>query len=471
MIVPYSGFSEKKEMLKRGELDLLENVKGFLRSIQNEKDINAFNSVFPEEALSKATQIKEKIAKGTEGKLAGMVISVKDVLSLINKPMTASSSILGNFIAEYSATVLEKLDYEDAIIVGKTNCDEFAMGSTNETSAFGYVRNPRNNEFVPGGSSGGSAAAVAANLCDVSLGTDTGGSIRQPASFCGVYGFKPTYSLVSRYGLTSYASSFDTIGPIAKNISDIAIVLDVIAGYDPKDSTSSKIEKINFCQTESLNRNLRIGLPQEYLSEGLDPEIHDSLNNYLDKVREKGFCVEIISLPHTEYSVSVYYILTTAEASSNLSRYDGVRYGLRSSSHSNIEDMYTTSRTLGFGDEVKLRIMLGTYVLSSGYFDAYYKKAQKVRRLIKNDFDNAFQNVDLIIAPTSPHIAQKIGEKSENPLQMYLGDIYTTSANLAGIPALNIPIGFAKNGLPFGIQVMANRFSDKLLIDFGKEME
>ncbi|MHC1737046.1 MAG: Asp-tRNA(Asn)/Glu-tRNA(Gln) amidotransferase subunit GatA [Ignavibacteriaceae bacterium] len=471
MLSPYSSFSEKKEMLKRGVLDLSENIEEFLLSIQNEKEINAYNSVFSEEALGKATEIKEKITKGTEGKLAGMVISVKDVLSLINKPMTASSSILGNFIAEYSATVIGKLENEDAIIIGKTNCDEFAMGSTNESSAFGFVRNPLNKEFVPGGSSGGSAAAVAANLCDVSLGTDTGGSIRQPASFCGVYGLKPTYSLVSRYGLTSYASSFDTIGPIANNISDIAIVLDVIAGHDPKDSTSSKIEKINFSDIEPINKNLRIGLPREYLSEGLDPEIRDSLNNYLDKVREKGFSVEFISLPHTEYSVSVYYILTTAEASSNLSRYDGVRYGFRSLSHSNLDEMYTTSRTLGFGDEVKLRIMLGTYVLSSGYFDAYYKKAQKVRRLIKNDFDNAFQNVDLIIAPTTPHIGQKIGEKSENPLQMYLGDIYTTSANLAGIPALNIPVGFAKNGLPVGIQVMANRFNDKLLISFGKEME
>jgi len=470
MLTAYANFSEKTEKLKQGKLNLVNNIHEFLTLISEKKELNTFNSVFSQEGISKAAEVQVKIDKGIGGKLAGMVMSVKDVLSVKNKPMTSSSNMLRNFIAQYSATVIEKLEKEDAIIIGKTNCDEFAMGSTNETSAFGVVRNPVNKDFVPGGSSGGSAAAVAANLCDVSLGTDTGGSIRQPASFCGVYGFKPTYSLVSRYGLTSYASSFDTIGPIAKNVSDIACVMDVIAGHDPKDSTSSDVAKINFCDHEPLAKNLRIGVPKEYLSEGLDFEISDAVNRYLDKVREKGFRIEFICLPHTDYAVAAYYILTTAEASSNLSRYDGVRYAFRSDSFSNLDEMYRATRTEGFGDEVKLRIMLGTYVLSSGYYEAYYRKAQKVRRLIKNDFDAAFQNVDIIIAPTTPHIGQRIGAKPENPLQMYLGDIYTTSANLAGIPVLNIPVGYSKSGLPIGVQVLANQFNDKMLINFGSEM-
>jgi len=470
MSLHYSCFSDKLNKMKTGEINLPENVLAFLHSIGENKSLNAYNSVFREEALSKADTNAGKISSGDHGKLAGMVISVKDVISIKDKPMTSSSAILKNFSPVYSATVIERLLAEDAIIIGKTNSDEFAMGSTNETSAFGFVRNPVNREYVPGGSSGGSAASVAARLCDVSLASDTGGSIRQPASFCGVYGFKPTYSLVSRYGLTSYASSFDTIGPIANNISDIAIVMDVISGHDPKDSTSSQLPPANFSVPEKLPEGLKIGLPLEYLGEGLDPQIKSFLDSFINRIRSRGIKVEPVSLPHTSYAVAAYYILTTAEASSNLSRYDGVRYGHRSLNNSDLNEMYTLSRTEGFGDEVKLRIMLGTYVLSAGYYDAYYKKAQKVRRLIKNDFDAVFSSVDLIIAPTTPHIGQKIGDGFTDPLQMYLGDVYTTSANLAGIPALNIPAGYSDSGLPVGLQLMANCFNDKLLLDFGREV-
>lgn len=467
-MITYKNFSEKSELLKNGNISLSENVKHFLNEIEANKDINAFNFVF-EDCVEIARKVEEKIKNGSAGKLAGMVIAIKDVLSIKDKPLTCSSKILGNFNSLYTATAVQKLIDEDAIIIGKTNCDEFAMGSSNENSYFGEVKNPVNREYVPGGSSGGSAAAVAANLCDVSLGTDTGGSIRQPASFCGVYGLKPSYGRVSRYGLTAFASSFDSIGAFANNIDDIALVHEVISGFDPNDSTSENVEVPNYSSFSKKIENIKIGIPKEYFGEGLNPEIKDSINQQIDAIKSKGFEIVEISLPKTEYAIATYYILITAEASSNLSRYDGARYGYRTGDKVNLKQMYTKSRSEGFGKEVKRRIMLGTYVLSAGYYDAYYKKAQQVRRLIQEDFKKAFESVDIILAPTTPTTAFKIGEKTEDPLEMYLGDIYTTSANLAGIPGINIPIGNDSKGLPIGMQLMADQFEEDLLLNFVKK--
>lgn len=467
-MITYRNFSEKSELLKNGSLSLTENVKFFLNKIEANKDINAFNFVF-EDCIDIAKKVEEKIKNGTAGKLAGIVIAVKDVLSIKDKPLTCSSKILENFNSLYTATSVQKLIDEDAIIIGKTNCDEFAMGSSNETSYFGVVKNPVNKEYVPGGSSGGSAAAIAANLCDVALGTDTGGSIRQPASFCGVYGLKPSYGRVSRFGLTAFASSFDSIGAFANNIEDIALVHEVISGFDPNDSTSENVEVPNYSLFLNNLDNVKIGIPKEYFGEGLDSEIKRNINNQIETLKAKGFEIVEISLPKTEFAIATYYILITAEASSNLARYDGARYGYRTSDKVNLKQMYTKSRSEGFGDEVKRRIMLGTYVLSAGYYDAYYKKAQQVRRLIQEDFKKAFESVDIILAPTTPTTAFKIGEKTDDPLQMYLGDIYTTSANLSGIPGINIPIGKNNNGLPIGMQLMADQFEEDLLLSFIKK--
>jgi aspartyl-tRNA(Asn)/glutamyl-tRNA(Gln) amidotransferase subunit A len=469
-LLSYTNFSDKLQKIQAGKLSLRDNVQFFLNTIENKKHLNAFNFVFSEDALKDAVKIEEKIKKGIFGKLAGMVIAIKDVLAIKDKPLTCSSNILRNFISLYDATAVHKLIKEDAIIIGKTNCDEFAMGSSNENSAFGHVLNPEDNSRVPGGSSGGSAVAVAAGLCDVALGTDTGGSIRQPASFCGVYGMKPTYGRVSRYGLTAFASSFDCIGPFAKNVEDIALVLQVIAGKDKKDSTSAEKDIPDFYYSlnnsvEDINLNKpRIGIPKEYFAEGLNAEIKNAIEERINQLKKSGFDIIEISLPNTEYSIATYYILTTAEASSNLARYDGARYGFRHQDSSTLKEMYNLSRSEGFGTEVKRRIMLGTYVLSAGYYDAYYRKAQKVRRLLKNDFDNAFQKVDLILTPIAPTVAFKIGEKSDDPLEMYLGDIYTTSANLAGIPGINIPIAKNSEGLPIGMQLMANQFNELTLL-------
>lgn len=459
----YKNHKQKIELIKSGKISLKQNVADFLLNIKKNEHLNAFNFVF-EDSASEVDLIERKIKTGKHGKLAGMVIAVKDVISIKSKPLTCSSNILIGFEAVYNATVVEKLLQEDAILIGKTNCDEFAMGSSNENSAFGKVLNPVNNDYVPGGSSGGSAAAVAANLCDAALGTDTGGSIRQPAAFCGVYGLKPTYGRVSRYGLTAFASSFDTIGPFAKNIDDIALILETISGNDNFDSTFVNSEIHSFSEKISSERKFKIGLPKEYFSDGLDDEIRKIIFEHVEILKNAGNEVTEISLPHTEFAIATYYILTTAEASANLSRFDGAHYGLRSKNASNIDEMYKFSRTEGFGEEVKRRIMLGTYVLSSGYYDAYYKKAQKVRSLIKSDFDNAFKEVDIILTPTTPTAAFKIGEKSENPLEMYLSDIYTTSANLAGIPAINVPIGFNKIGLPIGMQLLSKQFDELSLL-------
>jgi aspartyl-tRNA(Asn)/glutamyl-tRNA(Gln) amidotransferase subunit A len=461
----YNNHAEKLEQIKSGQLSLEENIKHFLNKIEEEKDINAFNFVF-DECIDTAKSVEEKIKNGNAGKLAGMVIAVKDVLSIKDKPLTCSSKILDNFQSLYTATAIQKLIDEDAIIIGKTNCDEFAMGSSNENSYFGIVKNPVNKKYVPGGSSGGSAAAVAAGLCDVAIGTDTGGSIRQPAAFCGVLGMKPSYGRVSRYGLNAFASSFDTIGPFAKDIKDLALVQEVLSGFDEMDSTSENKPVPSLSTLNKNATNLKIGIPKEYFSDGLNSEIKSAIDNQITSLKEKGFEIIEISLPKTEYSIATYYILTTAEASSNLARFDGARYGYRAEGKLNLKQMYTKSRSKGFGKEVKRRIMLGTYVLSAGYYDAYYKKAQQVRRLIKEDFENAFKQVDIILTPTTPTTAYKIGEKTSDPLEMYLGDIYTTSANLSGIPGINIPVGFDSKGLPIGMQLMANQFEEELLLNF-----
>lgn len=459
----YNNYLEKIELIKNGGMSLEQNVKDFLRNIDNNKNLNAFNFIF-EESIEQAKLIEEKIKAGTAGKAAGLVVAIKDNIAIKDKPLTCSSKILNNFNSIYNADVVERLINEDAIIIGKTNCDEFAMGSSNENSAFGIVKNPYDETRVPGGSSGGSAVAVAANLCDAALGSDTGGSIRQPASFCGVFGLKPTYGRVSRYGLTAFASSFDSIGPLTKNIEDLALVLSIISGWDEKDSTSQNIPVQDYIENINHKSKLRIGIPKEYFGEGLNDEIRTVINEQINFLIGKDFEIVDISLPHTEYSIATYYILTTAESSSNLARYDGVRYGYRSKNSKNLSNMYMNTRSEGFGAEVKRRIMLGTYVLSAGYYDAYYRKAQKVRRLLKQDFDNAFEKVDLILTPTTPTTAFKIGEKTSEPLEMYLNDIYTTSANLTGIPALSIPIGFDKNGLPIGMQLMSAQLNEQVLL-------
>ena len=460
----YSNHKEKLSKLISGELSLIDNVSYFLKNIEKNNHLNTFNFVFEKEVLKQAEIIQDKIKNGTNGKLAGMVIGIKDVLSIKDKPTTCSSNTLKNFNAIYTATAVQKLIDEDAIIIGKTNCDEFAMGSSNENSAFGTVLNPNDNTRVAGGSSGGSAAAVSAGLCDAALGTDTGGSIRQPASFCGVYGLKPTYGRVSRYGLTAFASSFDSIGPFANSVNDLSIILEVISGKDENDSTSSDKSVPAFSSLSEKEKTIKIGIAKEYFGEGLDEEIDVSIKDVIQKLESFKINFKEVTMPHTKYTISTYYILTTAEASSNLARYDGTRFGHRTKEYRSLIDMYEKTRSEGFGKEVKRRIMLGTYVLSAGYYDAYYRKAQKVRRLIKDDFDKVFEKVDLILTPTTPTTAFLIGAKIDDPLTMYLNDIYTTSANLAGIPCINIPIGKDKKGLPIGMQLLANQFEEEKLL-------
>ena len=463
-MLSYSSISDKINKVKSGEISLTENVKEYLVRIQENKKLNAFNFLFEDDTLKDAERIEAKIKSGKQGKLAGAVIAIKDVLSIKNKPTTCSSKILKDFTALYTATAVQKLIDEDAIIIGKTNCDEFAMGSSNENSAFGNVLNPADNERVPGGSSGGSAAAVAADLCDAALGTDTGGSIRQPAAFCGVFGLKPSYGRVSRYGLTAFASSFDCIGPFTKNAEDAALILEVMSGKDECDSTSYDTPIPEYSKNLDFDKKFKIGLPKECFGEGLSEEMKKATDSLVKELSLKGFEIIDISLPHSEYTIATYYILTTAEASSNLARYDGAKYGYRSDNSGTLIDMYKSSRSEGFGTEVKRRIMLGTYVLSAGYYDAYYLKAQKVRRLIKNDFDKAFEKVDLVLTPTAPTTAFKIGEKSNDPLEMYLSDIYTTSANLAGIPAISFPYSKDSNGLPIGLQFLSKQFDEPSLL-------
>jgi aspartyl-tRNA(Asn)/glutamyl-tRNA(Gln) amidotransferase subunit A len=440
-------------------------TKAYLDEIQRRQSLNAFLTVFGDEAVAEARRVDGRIAAGSAGPLAGMVIAVKDVLNMTGKPTTCASKMLASFRSVYDATVIERLRAADAVFIGKTNMDEFAMGSSNENSAFGPVKNPCDESRVPGGSSGGSAAAVAAGLATVSLGSDTGGSIRQPAALCGIFGLKPTYGRVSRYGLVAFASSFDQIGPFAHSARDLASVLQVIAGYDPKDSTSARVPVPDY--NAALNgdvRGLRIGLPKEYFSNALDSEIRAAIERAIEMLRKRGAIISEVSLPHTEYTIATYYILATAEASSNLARFDGARYGYRAKQVQNISQMYTKSRSEGFGAEVKRRIMLGTYVLSAGYYDAYYVKAQKVRRLIQKDFLDAFASVDCLLTPTAPSTAFAFGEKMDDPLQMYLSDIYTVSANLAGIPAVSVPGGVDHQNLPIGIQILGKQFDESTIL-------
>jgi len=396
-------------------------------------------------------------------------IAIKDNMCMKNLETTCCSHILSGFKAPYNATVIQKLIDSGAILIGNTNMDEFAMGSSTENSFYGPTRNPWNLNRVPGGSSGGSAAAVAANEAVWAIGSDTGGSIRQPASFCGVVGLKPTYGRVSRYGLIAFASSLDQIGPITKDVTDSALLMNIIAGYDPMDSTSAKIPVPDFTQALKNDvQGLKIGIPKEYFVEGLDPEINNAIKNAIEILKKQGATFEEVSLPHTEYGIATYYITATSEASSNLARYDGVQYGIREfpekTRKSTLLDMYDETRDLGFGAEVKRRIMLGTYSLSSGYYDAFYLKGLKVRTLIKNDFDKIFEHFDAIIGPTTPTTAFKIGDRTDDPLSMYLSDIYTVSANLSGIPAISIPCGFSKDNMPIGLQIMGKPFDEEMLM-------
>ncbi len=459
----YKTFTDVKMALEKG-LSVEDILNKYLENIEERKDLNAFLEVFESSAREKAKQVDEKIQNGTAGRLAGMIIGIKDNICYKDHKVSASSKILGGFESIYSATVIERLLAEDAVIIGRLNCDEFAMGSSNENSAFGPVRNALNEDFVPGGSSGGSASAVAANLCTVALGSDTGGSIRQPASFTGTLGLKPTYGRVSRYGLIAYASSFDQIGPIANNIEDIALVTEIIAGGDEYDSTASTKPVPSF-EPKGLSGKLKIAYIKETLdSEGIDPEIKARIEQLVNCLRADGHELIPVSFPYLDYMVPTYYVLSTAEASSNLARFDGVHYGYRSEDAEGVEETYVKSRTEGFGAEVKRRIMTGTFVLSHGYYDAYYTKAQKVRRLIQDRTKEILSQNDLILLPTTPTTAFEINAVKD-PIQMYLQDIFTVQANLSGNPAISLPIGQHPNGMPYGLQLIGKHFEEKELID------
>ena len=458
------------EKIKNGQLKAVDVVRDAFRLIE-EKDskIGAFLRTDFDSAIKDAEVIDKKSPKN--GLLAGVPIANKDNILIKGRVSSCASKILENFTSIYNASAVDNVFNENGIIVGNANMDEFAMGSSTETSYYKKTLNPWDFERVPGGSSGGPAAAVGAGMVPLALGSDTGGSIRQPAAFCGVVGMKPTYGLVSRYGLVAFASSLDQIGPIARNVKDAALLLSAIAGYDEKDSTSYKTEKINYFEDLEMDvKGLKIGVPKEYFIEGLQSDIKNNINGIVSKLSDYGANIEEISLPMTEYAVAVYYIIATAEASSNLARYDGVKYGYRYKEAESLMDMYVETRTRGFGDEVKRRILLGTFVLSSGYYDAYYKRAQKVRTLISQDFKNAFEKVDLIIAPTTPTTAFKFGEK-KSPLEMYLSDVFTIPVNLAGLPAMSIPTGFDSSGLPIGMQIIGPFLSEKLILKLGYYIE
>jgi len=471
-LITAKNFTTLRRSLLAGETTCEHIVNGYLDTISSHQRLNAFLSVFAEEAQERARAVDKKIDRGIHGPLAGMVVALKDNLCMSGKRVTCGSKILEQFESPYDATVVRKLTDADAIVIGKTNLDEFAMGSSTENSAFHPVLHPADETRVPGGSSGGSAVAVAAGMATTALGSDTGGSVRQPAAMCGVVGLKPTYGRVSRYGLVAFASSFDQIGPFGASVTDAAAVLEVIAGHDPSDSTSARMPVPAY--TKQLSRTisgLRVGLPREYFSDGLGKEIHAAINSRVDILKEHGAEVKEVSLPHSEYTIATYYILTTAEASSNLARYDGARYGFRARGSHDVTAMYTKSRSEGFGAEVKRRIMLGTYVLSAGYYDAYYRKGQQTRRLIKEDFDNVFREVDCLITPTAPTTAFKLNEKIDDPLTMYLSDIYTVSANLAGVPAISIPCGNDHHGLPIGLQIIGKQFDEETILRVGYLLE
>lgn len=453
--------------IKAGEVTVLEAVTATLDAIdRKEKEIHSFITIDREGALQRAEEVQKQIDDGTlTGPLAGVPVAIKDNMCTKDLRTTCASKMLENYVPTYTATAVENLEKAGAIIIGKTNMDEFAMGSTTETSAYGVTRNPWNTDHVPGGSSGGSAAAVAAEECIYALGSDTGGSIRQPSAYCGVTGMKPTYGTVSRYGLVAYGSSLDQIGPIAKDVTDCATILEVIASYDKKDSTSIQREDYHF--TEALVddvKGMRIGVPNDYLGEGLDPDVKKAIKTAASQLEKKGAIVEEFNLSLVDYAIPAYYVIASAEASSNLARFDGVKYGYRTEEYEGLHNMYRKSRSRGFGEEVKRRIMLGSFVLSSGYYDAYYLKALKTKALIKQAFDKAFEKYDVILGPVAPTTAPKLGESLSDPLKMYLSDIYTVSVNLAGLPALSLPCGEDKNGLPIGLQLIGNCFEEKKII-------
>ena len=454
---------ELNDMLRKGETTsqaVTESVLGRIRAVDNK--VKAYITVTEEVALRQAEQADKRIkAKDASSPLLGIPIAVKDNMCTDGIKTTCASKILGNFVPPYDATVVRKLNQAGYVLCGKPNMDEFAMGSSTENSGFFITKNPWDLERIPGGSSGGSAAATAAGECIGSLGSDTGGSIRQPAACCGVVGLKPTYGRVSRFGLVAFASSLDQIGPITKDVTDSALLMNVISGHDVKDSTSANIPAPDF--TKALKKDakgLRIGLPREYFIEGMDPEVEKAVRDAVKTLEGLGATVVEVSLPHTDYAVATYYILATSEASSNLARYDGIKYGFRAEGAKDLLDLYMKSRSQGFGPEVKRRIMLGTYALSAGYYDAYYKKGQQARTLIKGDFDEAFRMVDVIATPTAPTAAFRIGEKSSDPLQMYLSDIFTISVNLAGIPGISLPCGFTSTNLPIGLQLLGKHFDE-----------
>ena len=469
---PSPSFQEIQQNLKKGSVSCTDLVKHHLVNIEKHKALNAFLSVYEKEALERAAEIDQKIKSDQAGKLAGLVVGIKDVFAYQNHPLQGASKILDGFQSQYNATVVQRLLDADAIIIGRQNCDEFAMGSSNENSAFGPVKNAIDPTRVSGGSSGGSAVAVMADMCQVSIGSDTGGSVRQPAAFCGVIGLKPTYSRISRYGLMAYASSFDCVGVFANHVEDIALVLEVIAGEDEFDSTVSK----KAVSPYSLNVHKpsspqRVAYLREALtSSALQPEIKDSLQKKINQLTAQGHTVEAIDLPLNEYVLPTYYILVTAEASSNLSRYDGVRYGYRSVNGTDLTSMYKKTRAEAFGQEVQRRILLGTYVLSASYYDAYYTKAQKVRRLIREEMKNIFKTYDFLLMPITPTTAFPLGEHTTNPVEMYLADLFSVQANVAGLPAISVPCGNDHQGLPIGLQLVADDFTEERLLAFAKHM-
>jgi aspartyl-tRNA(Asn)/glutamyl-tRNA(Gln) amidotransferase subunit A len=457
---------ELHDLLGKREVSAREVTEAFYRRIEAlDARVHAYLTLTRELALEQADQADYRRQTGEAGPLLGIPLAIKDVICTKGVRTTCGSKILHNFVPPYDATVMERLRAAGAIVLGKTNMDEFAMGSSTEHSAYGITHNPWDLNTIPGGSSGGSAAAVVADDCAAALGTDTGGSIRQPAACCGIVGLKPTYGRVSRYGLVAFASSLDQIGPMTKDVRDAALLLNVIGGKDRCDSTSADIAMPDFTRALSGSvRGLRIGIPREYFIAGIDPEVERAVRAAVTVLEEAGATAKAVSLPHTEYGVAVYYILAPSEASSNLARYDGIKYGYRTPQWSNLRDMYMRTRDEGFGAEVKRRIMLGTYALSAGYYEAYYRKAQQVRTLILRDFEAAFQEVDVLVAPTMPTPAFRIGEKVDDPLQMYLSDVFTVPVNLSGIPGISIPCGFTPAGLPIGLQIIGQPFDEETVL-------
>ncbi len=465
----FRSFLEVTNALHAGTASCADITANYLRRISEYNSLNVFIEVFDKEASARAKAIDLKVKNGTAGKLAGMVIGIKDNICYKDHKVSAASKILQGFESLYSATSIQRLLEEDAIIIGRLNCDEFAMGSSNENTIYGPVKNPLDTTKVAGGSSGGSAAAVAAGLCLAALGSDTGGSIRQPAAFCGVVGLKPTYSRVSRHGLIAYASSFDQIGPITNNVFDSALILEVISGKDNFDSTVSSKKVDPYSRLHYDEKPRKIAYIKDCLEmEGLDPEVKTLVEKKILNLKEMGHIVEPISFPYLDLLVPVYYVLTTAESSSNLARFDGVNYGYRTKKANDLESVYINSRNEGFGDEVKRRIMLGTFVLSAGYHDAYFTKAQKIRRLIKNKTTEILKQYSFIVSPTTPHTAFSIGQNYKDPTKMYLEDVFTVQANLTGIPAISLPLGLHSNGLPIGFHIMADNFQEEDLLAFSQ---